>query len=278
MNLIYYKSKIGNFGDDLNKELWEKVLGPYSKKNDHIDLIGIGSILDERIEQSPNKRIILGSGVRSFLYNPNNIDILNEYSFVRGPISSKVIGIPYITDSAYAIALLEEDYKRFLSTPKKFRLSYIPYYEQCDSFNWDIFEKITSMHVIKPTDNVDKVLLEIAQSERIITSAMHGAIMADIFRIPWMRLKFGKQGNEHSLTSELKWQDWLLSIEINNPLEIYSDLNLNAKNNTLNSFLKTLFLKRKLKYLRYNLSSQQVFDDRIQQLRYKMELIKNSFL
>ena len=277
MNLIYYKAEKGNFGDDLNELIWDELLQGYQDKEHLVDLIGIGSILDKRIEESSNEKIILGSGIRDFLYNPK-VNILEDLSFVRGPISSKVMKVPYITDAAYAFALLRTKYKELTLNPKKYKLVYVPYFEQCENFDWSIFEKITNIKVVKPTENMEVFLNEISQAEKVITSAMHGAIMADIFRIPWIRLKFPKQGNESSLTSELKWNDWMQSLEINNPYEIYSDLNLNVNNNFYNSLLKTFILKRKFKYLRFNLSNQIVFESKINELDHLISKIKTRYL
>src|SRR5690606_28992893 len=58
------------------------------------------------------------------------------------------------------------------------------------------------------------VINEIACSEKIIAGAMHGAIVADALRIPWVRLRFGIHGFESPATSELKWKDWMLSLNL----------------------------------------------------------------
>ncbi|SDE76852.1 polysaccharide pyruvyl transferase family protein [Epilithonimonas hungarica] len=274
MNLIYYKSKKGNFGDDLNPFIWEKILGNLDNYPADLDFVGIGSILDERLEKSANKKIIFGSGVRDFLYNSENLDIIKEVSFVRGPISKKVTGLDYITDTAYALALTGE-HQHYLNTKKKHKVSYIPYFEQAEGLNWDLFKTMTGYNVILPTQNIEIVLEEIAASECIITSAMHGAIVADIFRIPWLRLKFMKQGHEPSLTSELKWNDWMQSVNIKNPSEIYSDLTILAKSSKLTDIIKILLLKRSFRYPRYNLSDNAVFESKISQIKKKIDILIN---
>lgn len=273
MNLIYYKSKIGNFGDDLNELIWDELIPNYAIKKTNVDLVGIGSILDDRLDNSRPK-IILGSGIRDFLYTPNPQTIISELSFVRGPVSAKVMSLPFITDSAYAYALTKS-YKDLATINKKFKISYIPYFEQVHNFDWDLFSKITNFHVIRPTDPIDQVLLEVSQSEKIITSAMHGAIIADIFRIPWLRLKFAKQGNEKSLISELKWTDWQASIYIDNAYEINCDLNLNVQNNWVSSGMKSLLIKNKCKYLKFNLSKDEIYHKKIYDLKNHIAKLNN---
>lgn len=272
MNLIYYKSKKGNFGDDLNPFIWNQLLGDFSKYPSDLEFVGIGSILDSRLEATKHRKIIFGSGIRDYLYNPAKLDIIQELSFVRGPISSKATALDYITDTAYALALTQE-YPAFLQTKKKYKTSYIPYFEQVDGLDWQLFKMITGYNVILPTQDIETVLSEIAASELIITSAMHGAIVADIFRIPWLRLKFAKQGNEPALTSELKWNDWMMSMDIKNYFEINSDLNINLKCGKTANIMKTLMLKRRFSYLKFNLSDNIIFNQKINQIKMKIESI-----
>lgn len=215
MELFYFKSEKGNFGDDLNPWLWGQIFGDLSKYQCYIDFIGIGSILDDRINYGKNKKIIFGAGVRDFKFKPeNNYDV----RFVRGPLSSQVFNnAPYITDSAYCLALIKD---KIENVPKIYDCSIIPYFHHTSSFNWSLFEKLTGIHVIYPSGSVEIVIDEIAKSSKIISGAMHGAIIADVLRIPWKRLRFGKHGSESFFTSELKWHDWLYSIKIYDDLEV----------------------------------------------------------
>jgi len=71
MNLIYYKSEKGNFGDDLNVWLWPKVFKQdLFQDNKDVAFFGIGSILIENSDfinkaETYNKKVIFGTGVRS---------------------------------------------------------------------------------------------------------------------------------------------------------------------------------------------------------------------
>lgn len=56
---------------------------------------------------------------------------------------------------------------------------------------------------------------EIAGSEKVISAAMHGAILADICRVPWARLKMEFLTlDETFFINELKWRDWLFSMNL----------------------------------------------------------------
>jgi succinoglycan biosynthesis protein ExoV len=62
------------------------------------------------------------------------------------------------------------------------------------------------VHNISPTGKLEDVLEELLASELIIAEAMHGAIIADAFRIPWMPVRYGYR------SFFFKWHDWCQSI------------------------------------------------------------------
>jgi len=67
------------------------------------------------------------------------------------------------------------------------------------------------MERLKP-ELVEEILREIQQSELLIAEAMHGAIVADALRVPWVPARV--YGN----FMEFKWRDWTQSIQM--PLEV----------------------------------------------------------
>ncbi len=48
MELLYYRDLIGNFGDDLNESIWQKLLPAHVFEAVDTVLMGIGSIFNER--------------------------------------------------------------------------------------------------------------------------------------------------------------------------------------------------------------------------------------
>ncbi|MCB9201629.1 MAG: polysaccharide pyruvyl transferase family protein [Flavobacteriales bacterium] len=280
MDLIYYKDEKGNFGDDLNPYIFYNLLGDFNSYPEDIDFIGIGSILDEKFlcnKIRPNsKKIIFGSGVREFHFkidNRKNYDI----QFVRGPISAKVIGnVDYITDSAYLLKLLDKTQ----IFEKKYELSYIPYFKHVNLFNWDLFEKLTNIHVILPHKPIDIVIDEIKKSKKIISTAMHGAIVADIYRIPWVRGRMNTNIVESHLTTELKWYDWYNSIGFDTIRTInfnFSFTNCNFLNTISNTYKLILIAKSFYKQKKYNLSTDTIFKENIDKLETKIQFIKKQY-
>lgn len=267
MNIIYFKSDIGNFGDDLNPWLWEQLLGNEDDYDVALDFIGIGSILDNRID-SANRKVVFGSGIRDFNFNVNDISNL-DLRFVRGPISSKITQSKYITDAAYALRQLPKK-----NYDKKYNIAIVPYFRHYNQFNWKLFQKLTGIYVIDPTQHVEKVIQEINQSHNILAAAMHGAILADIYRVPWMRVKFSKHGYESALTSELKWNDWFGSIALENVPTHNFDFNFNQKLSKPKQWYALLAMKLKFRRNHFIMSSNQVI--RIIDEKIKIEI--NTFI
>ncbi|TGL61456.1 polysaccharide pyruvyl transferase family protein [Leptospira sarikeiensis] len=215
MKFIYYKAKKGNFGDDLNPWLWEKLFGK-EDVSDGLDLVGIGSILFDgnKIFSKDRKKIVFGSGIRpnSNSFNP---DPTWKILFLRGPLSARSMNndYPYITDSAYSIRQARI-FKDIVREKKKYEISFMPHYQSLGLIDWEDLCNKLNIHYIscKSESGIEFTLREIARSKSIITESMHGAILADAFRVPWHRLILSTPYTEGSLISEFKWKDWLLTI------------------------------------------------------------------
>lgn len=220
MHLISYNSKNGNVGDDLNDWLWPKIFGEQFLTNQpDTAFLGIGSILirDSDFVKQANtfsRKIIFGTGVRS-INEFIELDESWDLYFLRGPFGSlKLKNDPsnFISDGAYFIMLLDE-YQQYLKTPKKYPISFIPYFQSIDIIDWKKICDVLGWHLILPTEDVESFISQVAASEQVISEAMHGAIFADILRVPWKRFRFYAHIYEGEQVSEFKWNDWLFSIE-----------------------------------------------------------------
>lgn len=276
------KNITANFGDVLNPYIFYKIFNKTSFEQKHPNclFLGIGSILHPHYTQKDPRKsnIVFGSGIRNYEINPGlkNADIF----FVRGPISAQKVKANYITDSAYLFTLLRE-YPWYLEQEKKHKLSYMPYISHVGSFDWEKVEAETGVKIILPTNSVEDILLGISQSQRIISSAMHGCIMADILRVPFKRLQYRYQEGLNKKTfiqkivsentQALKWQDWLSSVGI---LDI-SHLTIMVKNKNYPQKIKNLraenetiaILKKELIYAEnYQLSTEE----NMQMIRYEL--------
>lgn len=204
MRLYFHQTPQGNFGDDINKWLWHELLGiDFDQSQDRV-LVGIGTIFDKRIPAAKTK-IIMGSGVG---YGPvPDIHCDNSYDirFVRGPKSCQALGLDSskgITDAAYLV-------RDYVEAPeKKYACAYIPHVTSAINADWQKVCDKAGLHYIDPRADSKEVIRQIAASTRVITEAMHGAIIADTYRVPWLPVT----AYDHIL--EFKWLDYCQSVEL----------------------------------------------------------------
>lgn len=207
MKLSYYKSDIPNFGDDLNELMWDALIAPGFLDEDEATLfIGIGSILWDRYPKTA-KKLVMGSGYAGYAAKPDLHDGSWEVAFVRGPRTAKELNLDpklAITDAAILtrfMALPEQ--------PKTYKVSFMPHFRSIARGNWQNVCEHAGIHFIDPTNpDVMLTLKNIQQSELLITEAMHGAILADTLRVPWVALQ--PIASQH----RAKWFDWSESLNI----------------------------------------------------------------
>lgn len=242
MEYVYFKDPIGNFGDDLNGWLWPQIFGEENLKNDDA-FLGIGSILfnNHKIitDLGDRKKIVFGTGIRP-TYESFKYDKTWDVRFLRGPLSSYSFNnqYDYITDAAYALRFIKS-YDSLKSTKKKYEVSVMPYFRSIKYFDWQAICDKLGYHYISPLseNGVEFTLNEIAASKHLITEAMHGAILADVLRVPWNRYVLTTPITEGAMVSEFKWMDWLYSVGLNNVSTTFIKFN---RKTFLNEWLKKM--------------------------------------
>ena len=283
MNYLYYKSELGNFGDDLNPWLWPKLF-PETDDTEDSFFLGIGSILHKENRHfegiKKRKKIVFGTGIRpSNTYNRFSIDETWDIRFLRGPLSAKYLGNAheYISDAAYAVRQLPF-FSELQNVEKKYEVSIMPYFNSMKYFDWEKIANSLGYNFISPYSEkgVEHTLREIASSKYLISEAMHGAILADILRVPWHRFVLTTPYTEGERVSDFKWNDWMDSVNILLPdtsfIPFYEktrlhqpirritanllDVNFFVKGHSQDKLLKTL---SDISF--YSLSSDSVIDD-----------------
>lgn len=304
MTLIYGKdNKLGgNLGDELNVWLWEKIFDPILFR--HIDdalFLGIGSILSadpyyNKRWINSSKKLIFGTGVRPFLQSKIVIDETYDIAFLRGPLSTYYLGLnadSYITDAAYTLACTN-DFNKFLKTEKKYNIGLIPYFASDKLVNWRKISNYLGYHYISPicnSSNIENKLYEITSCKYIISEAMHGAILSDIFRIPWSRFILTTYKHEGSNISDFKWMDWLYSLQLQDQKSIYIRLSnkfCNGLSRISKGHFKLDIIFRKsleeriihmlnLRDVEFKLSDDKIYDSAISKIREKIIYVKNKY-
>ncbi len=204
MKLLYYRHpKAPNFGDELNPWLWPRLLGNVLDEDESDLFIGIGSVLWNDYPRHARK-YVMGAGYGAYT-PPPAIDETWKFSFVRGPQTAEALGLhpsTAITDGAILLRAVYDCGPK----PKRFRASYIPHWESLYTGDWKRVCRWAGINLIDPRNPVEQVLDEIAASEVVVAEAMHGAIVADNLRVPWIPVR--------PLTTihRFKWTDWTRSL------------------------------------------------------------------
>ena len=187
LKLFYWEDKFRNFGDYVSVKLVERIVnGPVeiAKKGVVLKepkLLAIGSIMTF----ARNTDVIWGSGA-----NGNWLGLIN-YKFkeldvraVRGPKTRQFlydnfdIECPEIYgDPALLIPYFFPEFKK--SENPHYEYIVIPHYSE-----QSLFPKDQHKNIVYPTEPWDEVIAKIVDSKFVISSSLHGIIIAEAFGIP----------------------------------------------------------------------------------------------
>lgn len=201
MKIISFKGEYLNFGDELNYWMWPRLLPDFFDESDDIVFLGIGSIIGERRFAPEQKKIIFGSGFVPEYHEKPDVNGPDWHTyFVRGPYTAQRLGLaPELSlgDSAILLRTLV-DYK----ANTREVISFMPHWQSLDRGNWKDVCRKAGINLIDPRRPVEEVIAELLMSKLVITEAMHGAIVADCFRIPWVAVLPLNKAHRN------KWYDW----------------------------------------------------------------------
>lgn len=192
MRVWHWHSK-PNFGDALGPAILERLgrkVERVQNKN-HADIITVGSILG--MGPFPKGTMVWGSG---HIKEPTVVAGKDWYQYlaVRGELTRDIEGLPEnipLGDPGILVS-------RLWPKPAGRRgLGVVPHY--VDERKFTFADK-----VIDVRGDLDTVIKEIASCDRILSSSLHGLIVAQSFGIPAMRLYHDKV-----IGGDFKWADYL---------------------------------------------------------------------
>lgn len=203
MEIFYWRSDYGNFGDDLNDWLWDFLLpGIREIENDQL-LVGVGTLLNTELLPAERRKLVIGSGV-GYGATPSVADPrLWDVRCVRGPLSARALGLDDdlgIIDPAVMVA----DMPEFAGLEPTGSAIFIPHWETAAYGPWEIPRAcaIAGLSYVSPCDEAKSVIRAIAQAGLVVAESMHAAILADAFRVPWIAVAGSRRINA------FKWTDW----------------------------------------------------------------------
>lgn len=240
-----------NFGDELNLLLWSKFLPNLDKAGPGL-LYGIGTMLHEPFtEERPV--IVFGSGA-GYAPPPDMAGI--DVRFLRGPKSASVFRwkYPWLTDPA----ILVKHIMPCSPLNKSIKYGFMPHWTtiQQDPGMTDRLAEV-GITVIDPLGPVWTTLHAIQSCEHLISEALHGAVVADTLRVPWVPAYL-------TPNHFFKWFDWTQSMDV-----LFNPIDLNVCPVTWAIEQDWCFHLSKQEDLDYKLER---IDEKMTELQYDIEL------
>lgn len=202
MKLFNWTSSHGNFGDDMNSFIWQHFLPGVFDDDDDAIFIGIGTIFSADVPKA-RCRVVMGSGTGYGRLPADLGDGSWHVYAVRGPLTARAIGGDpklAVADPAILLPLLPE----FAPTRRR-GIAFVPHWTSAEGGIWQSACAQAGIEFIDPRNEAKSVIRRIAAAELVIAESMHGAIVADAFRVPWIAMVSGRD-------TPLKWHDWALAM------------------------------------------------------------------
>lgn len=198
----------GNFGDELNRWLWDRMLPEaWGDADDGILFVGIGTILDKNLPAA-RACVVFGAGAG---YDAAPADISSSSARwriygVRGPLTARALKLDKrlaMTDPAILLATMP-DFKGL----KRSGTIFIPHWKSVRYGYWQAICKDIGIEFVDPCQDSKSVVARIASAEKVVAESMHAAIIADAFRVPWIPVALSRE------ISPFKWVDWAASLGV----------------------------------------------------------------
>lgn len=273
-----------NFGDNINPLLLGRLFHPTLIQSQRKCLIGIGTIINDRrmakIAHYEHK-IIFSSGVG---YGAIECQFDDSWDFVcvRGPDSAGLLGLPPekgICDGAILLADLYPPKPSGIREGKVF----IPHVNSGwgSGLGLQNICRDLGMTYLCPDAPFETFIETVQTASLVITEAMHGAILSDAMRTPWVPVNF-------IYHDRFKWKDWFNSIELPYASHQIRPRFWDVKKSDYKTIVKTPYRLLKQSFMRKSLrrimnearpllSSDSVIEMRKQALRDRVAYINEKY-
>lgn len=131
---------------------------------------------------------------------------------VRGPLTRKRLmadGVNCPEVYGDPATLLPRFFKKPESKP--YKVSVVPHYADVGHCrDWILFNGLPDrVHVVDVLEPIERVAEQIAGSEYVVASSLHGLIVADAYRVPNVRIRF----SANIAGGDFKFNDYFLSVD-----------------------------------------------------------------
>jgi succinoglycan biosynthesis protein ExoV len=207
--VCYVDEDRSNFGDDLNRWLWGRLLDFPLDVEDGTLVLGIGTVISRSLIPSAKRYIVLSSGVG---YEAPPADFGGpkwKILAVRGPLTAAALGLhpdTAVTDGAALLRLLPECEP--LPASMRSGIVFMPHYDSLLDANWRRVCEMAGIEFLDPLADSERTVQRIRRASLVIADALHAAIVSDAVRVPWIPVVLSPQSNT------FKWLDWTLSLDL----------------------------------------------------------------
>ena len=208
INLYWCGRKRRNFGDELSRLMIPALFG-YSIRYSQVpkcDMVAIGSIIQIVQARNPTKHHLIAWG-SGFIKNVTvrNLDSV-DFRAVRGKITAAKLSrnITVFGDPGLLASVL------FKQSPYVHnRIGLVVHYIDLGLPIVKLMRRDPRFTVINTLNNAETVCLQISQCTSIISSSLHGMIVADSYQIPNCRLRLSSRVTG----DEFKFQDYCSGVD-----------------------------------------------------------------
>ena len=209
MRLVYYRGDGLNYGDDLNADLWPAIAPGLFQTGNHDNdvLVGIGTIIGMALPGTrPRKVHVFSSGIgNDDVTKWSGLDV--NFWCVRGPLSARLLKLEadrILTDGAILTPLIAG----FPTRKAEGRgVLVIPHHASMEFAGWSQACRMAGFELLDPRAPPKHVIARIASAELVLTESLHGAILADLYGVPWRAFASSRH------FGVAKWVDWLASLD-----------------------------------------------------------------
>ena len=207
VHIFYWRgAKNSNFGDQLNIDIMEYFgYKPIHSTPGNAELFALGSIL--HFYNNDYNGIIVGSG---YIMPPNNVPNLKSAKILalRGPITNSFLGNLKITlcDPGLLAKKIFGEKKS-----KIYQAGIVPHFDDANDINLNYFlERYKNVICIDALKKPKDVIELISQCDLILSSSLHGLVIADSYNIPAVWVNFA----DRQTGGEFKYFDYHKSLGI----------------------------------------------------------------